>query len=168
MANRNGSRTLFRQRGLKSWIFERRWCKSRATRVYVGIIGPCTIPFCDQNKNIFQFLLEKEHSWDQWHNWTKGPKFGGGRGYFKKKKQVWVPGHAMEISFSEHSCAWKCRNIWTSMWIFFWNFLKFFQKLPSAYIFRNCTNSLKFVKFVKIVFDSYLNFIKFSNISKIF
>ncbi len=39
--------------------------------------------------------------------------------------------------------------------------LKFFQKLPSTYIFF-------FIKFVKIVFDTYLNFIKFSNNSKIF
>ncbi len=38
--------------------------------------------------------------------------------------------------------------------------LKFFQKLPSGYIFINCTNLLKFVK---IVFDTYLNFIKLSN-----
>ncbi len=39
------------------------------------------------------------------------------------------------------------------------NFLKFFQKLSSAYIFINCTN---LSKFVKIVFDTYLNFIKLS------
>ncbi len=43
---------------------------------------------------------------------------------------------------------------------FFWNFLKYFQKLPSPYIFINCINLSKFVKFVKIVFDTYLNFIK--------
>ncbi len=51
---------------------------------------------------------------------------------------------------------------------FFWNFLKFFQKLLSAYIFINCTNLSTFVKFVKIIFDTYSNFIELSNISKIF
>ncbi len=51
---------------------------------------------------------------------------------------------------------------------FFLKFLKFFQKPHSAYIFINCTNLSKFVKFLKIVFDTYLNFIKLSNISKIF
>ncbi len=54
------------------------------------------------------------------------------------------------------------------MWNFFLNFLKFFQKLPSAHIFINYTNLSKFVKFVKIVFNTYLNFIKLSNISNIF
>ncbi len=48
------------------------------------------------------------------------------------------------------------------------DFLKFFQKLPSAYIFINCPNLSKLVKFVKIVFDKYLNFLKLLNISKIF
>ncbi len=54
------------------------------------------------------------------------------------------------------------------MIFFFWNFHKFFQKLPSIYIFIKCTNLSKFVNFVKIVFDTYLNFLKLSNISKIF
>ncbi len=44
------------------------------------------------------------------------------------------------------------------MWKFSWNFLKFFQKLPSAYIFVNCTNLSKLD--VKIIFDTYVNFIK--------
>ncbi len=48
---------------------------------------------------------------------------------------------------------------------FFFNSLKFFQKLPSAHIFFNCTN---LSKFVKIVFNTCLNFTKLSNISKIF
>ncbi len=65
-------------------------------------------------------------------------------------------------------CAWECQSIWTSMWIFFGNFLKFFQKLFSAYIFINCTNLSKFIKFVKIVLNAYSNFIKLSNITKIF
>ncbi len=48
-------------------------------------------------------------------------------------------------------CLWKNKNkarvyiIWTSMSIFFWNSLTFFQKLPSAYIFINCTNLWNFV-----------------------
>ncbi len=72
-------------------------------------------------------------------------------------------------NFFKHSCAWECQNlhILTSMWNCFWNFLKFFQKLPSANIFINGTNLSKLVKFLKIVFDTYLNFIKLSNISKI-
>ncbi len=44
-------------------------------------------------------------------------------------------------------------------------FLKFFQKLRSASIFINYTN---LSKLVKIIFDANLNFIKVSNISKIF
>ncbi len=51
---------------------------------------------------------------------------------------------------------------------FFFNFLKFFQKLLSVHIFINCTNLSKFAKFVKIVFHIYSNFIKLSNIPKIF
>ncbi len=51
---------------------------------------------------------------------------------------------------------------------FFWNFLKFFQKLLSAHTFINCTNVSKFVNFVNTVFNPYSNFIKLSNISKIF
>ncbi len=47
---------------------------------------------------------------------------------------------------------------------FFLNFFQFFQKLLSTHIFINCTNLSKFVKFVKIVFDTYSNFIKLSNI----
>ncbi len=43
--------------------------------------------------------------------------------------------------------------------------LIFLQKLPSAYIFINCTNLWKFVI---IVFNTYLNFIKLSNTSTIF
>ncbi len=54
--------------------------------------------------------------------------------------------------------------ICTSMRNFSWNFLTFFQKLPSAYIFVNRTNSWKFVI---IVFNTYLNFIKLSNTSTI-
>ncbi len=79
-------------------------------------------------------------------------------------------------------CTWTCGGSETSLntvvyanvkvyepvCVFFWNFLKFFQKLPSAYIFINCTNLSKLVKFVKIVLDTYLNFIKLLNISKIF
>ncbi len=52
--------------------------------------------------------------------------------------------------------------------IFFWNFLKFFQKLPSAYIFTNCTNFSKFVKSFNIVLDTCSNFIKLSTIFNIF
>ncbi len=44
-------------------------------------------------------------------------------------------------------------------------FLSFFQKLPRAYIFINCTNLWKFIL---IVFNIYLNFIKLSNTSAIF
>ncbi len=47
---------------------------------------------------------------------------------------------------------------------FYWNYLKFFQKLTSDNIFINCTN---LSQLVKIVFDTYLNLIKLSNISKI-
>ncbi len=43
---------------------------------------------------------------------------------------------------------------------FFLSFLKFFLKLSSAYIFINCTNLSKCVKFVKIVFYTYLIFFK--------
>ncbi len=58
-------------------------------------------------------------------------------------------------------CLWKNRNkmrvyiIWTSMRNFSWNLLTFFQKLPSASIFLNCTNLWKFVI---IVFNTY-NFV---------
>ncbi len=47
---------------------------------------------------------------------------------------------------------------------FSWNFFRFFEKLLSAYIFINCTNLWKFVI---IVFNTYLNFIKLSNTSTI-
>ncbi len=78
-------------------------------------------------------------------------------------------GQWQKWNFFEHSCAWECQSIYEPVCeFFFWNFLKFFQKLPSAHIFINCTNLSKFVKLVKIVFDSYLNFIKLANISKIF
>ncbi len=66
-------------------------------------------------------------------------------------------------------CLWKNRNkmrvyiIWTSMRNFSWNFLIFFQKLPSAYIFIKCRNLWKFVL---IVFNTYQNFIKLWNTSK--
>ncbi len=50
-------------------------------------------------------------------------------------------------------------------WTFSWNILKFFRKPPLACIFINCT---KISKFVKIAFNINLNFIKLSNISKIF
>ncbi len=51
------------------------------------------------------------------------------------------------------------------MWTFFWNFLKFFSKTGlSLYFCINCTNFSKIVKFIKIVFYDYLNFIKLSNI----
>ncbi len=43
--------------------------------------------------------------------------------------------------------------------------LHFFQNLRSAYIFINCANLWKFVI---IVFNTYLNFIKISNTSTIF
>ncbi len=45
------------------------------------------------------------------------------------------------------------------------NFLTFFQKLPSAYIFINCTHLWKFVI---NIFNTYLKFIKLSNTSTIF
>ncbi len=51
---------------------------------------------------------------------------------------------------------------------FFFNFLKFFQKFSSVCIFINRTNLSKFVKFIKIVYNTYLNFIKLSIISKVF
>ncbi len=85
------------------------------------------------------------------------------------KTPVCVLGHAAEVKLLwTQLCMRMSMYIWSSMWNFFWNFLKFFQKLYSAHIFINCTNLSKFVKFVKIVFDTYLNFIKLSNISKIF
>ncbi len=60
-------------------------------------------------------------------------------------------------------------KVYTNQYVnFIKNFLKFFQKLPSAYIFINCINWLKLVKFVKIIFHAYLNFIKLSNSLKIF
>ncbi len=45
-----------------------------------------------------------------------------------------------------------------------WHFLKFVQKLPSAFIFMNCTN---LSKFIKIIWDSYLNFNKLSTFLKL-
>ncbi len=67
-------------------------------------------------------------------------------------------------------------NLHKIFWKFFQPFLKFsnnfieifwifFQKLPSACTFINCTN---LSKFVKTVFIAYLNFTKLSNISEIF
>ncbi len=53
----------------------------------------------------------------------------------------------------------------TSVRNFSRNFLTFFQKLPSAYIFINCTNLWKFVI---IVFNTYLNFIILSKTFTIF
>ncbi len=41
--------------------------------------------------------------------------------------------------------------------------LNFFQKPPAAHIFINCIN---LSKFVEIIFDTYVNFIKLSNILK--
>ncbi len=69
--------------------------------------------------------------------------------------------------FSQRCCRtyWTHLYSWTSMWNFIWNFLKFFQKLPLAYIFINFTNLSKFVKFVKIVFDTCLNVITLLMIS---
>ncbi len=89
-----------------------------------------------------------------------------GRRYKKnRKKPLCVPGHTVEVKLLwTQLCMRMSKYIRTSMW----NFLKFFQKLLSAYIFINCTNLSKFVKFVKIVFNAYLNFIKLSNISEIF
>ncbi len=66
---------------------------------------------------------------------------------------------------------WKNRNkmrvyiVQTNMRNFSWNFPTFFQKLPLSYIFINCTDLWKFVI---IVFNNYLNFIKLSNTSTIF
>ncbi len=78
-----------------------------------------------------------------------------------------VLGHSVEVKVLwTQLCMRMSTYIWTSMWIFVWKFLKFFQKLPSAYIFINCTNSSKFVKFVKIVFDIYLNFINYRTFLK--
>ncbi len=72
-----------------------------------------------------------------------------------------VPGHAIKVKLLwTQLCMRMSKYIWISMWNFFFNFLKFFQQPPSAHIFINCTNLSKFVKFVLIVFDTYLNFIK--------
>ncbi len=68
-------------------------------------------------------------------------------------------------------CLWKNKNkmreyiIWTSVINFSRNFLKFFQKLPSVYIFINWINLWKFVI---ITSNTYLNFIELSNTSAIF
>ncbi len=88
-----------------------------------------------------------------------------------RTKPVCILGHTAKVKLRWTQLYTKMsKYIWTSVWIFFffWNFLKFFQELSLAYIFINCTNLSKFVIFVKIVFDSYLNFIKLPNISKIF
>ncbi len=75
------------------------------------------------------------------------------------------------LKIFSYFCLWKNGNkmrvyiIWTHKRNFSWNFLIFFQKLPSAYIFINCTNLWKLVI---IVFNTYLNFIKLSNTSAIF
>ncbi len=61
-------------------------------------------------------------------------------------ENVWI------FKMFSYFCLWKNRNkmevriIWTNRRNFSWNFLTFFQKLPSAYIFINCTNLWKFVK----------------------
>ncbi len=60
-------------------------------------------------------------------------------------------------------------KVYEPVWeIFFEISLNFFQELPSVYIFINCTNFSKLAKFIKIIFNAYLNFIKLSIISKIF
>ncbi len=85
-----------------------------------------------------------------------------------QKKPVCVPGHAAEVKLLwTQLCMRMSKYMWTSMLNYFWNFLKSFSKTASAYIFISCINLSKFVKFVKIVFNAYLNFIKLSNISKI-
>ncbi len=86
------------------------------------------------------------------------------------KSQCSVPGHWISET-SQNTIVHENVKIYImNQYVnFFWNFLKFFQKLPWGYIFINCTNLSKFVKFVKIVFNNtYLNFIKLSNISKNF
>ncbi len=78
--------------------------------------------------------------------------------------------HAAEVKLLwTQLCMRMSKYIWTSMWNCFWNFLKFFQKLPSAYIFINYTNLSKFIKFVKILFSTptwissnYQTFLRFS------
>ncbi len=72
----------------------------------------------------------------------------------KTKKTVYAPGHVVKVKLWTQLCTRMSKYVWISMWNFFWNFLKFFQKLPSAHIFRNCTNLSKFVKFVKIIFHT--------------
>ncbi len=55
----------------------------------------------------------------------------------------------------EHSCPWECQSIylWTSMWIFFWNFLTFFEKLPSTLIFLY--KPYTFIRSGKILLKSF-------------
>ncbi len=48
-------------------------------------------------------------------------------------------------------------KVYTKQYVnFFWNFLKFFQELPSTYIFINYTDLSKFVKFVNFFDFSWL------------
>ncbi len=76
--------------------------------------------------------------------------------YFLFEKALWVLQCCQLYRFvrifkiSSYFCLWKNRSkmrmyiIWTSMRNFSWNFLTFFRKPPSAYIFINCTNLWKF------------------------
>ncbi len=86
---------------------------------------------------------------------------GGGKRRMTELRLFWT-----QLSMTLSDC------IWPSMRKFSWNFLnfsgnflKFFQKLPSAYIFINCTN---LSTFVEIIFDTHLNFIRLSNTSQTF
>ncbi len=78
-----------------------------------------------------------------------------------------VLGHLAEVKLLwTQLCMRMSKYTWTCR--IFLKLLHFFRKMLSAHIFINCTSLSKFVKFVKIVSDTYLNFIKLSNISKIF
>ncbi len=81
------------------------------------------------------------------------------------KKTVCVPGHMAEVKLLwTHLCI---RSILYE--IFFEISLNFFKNYPQLiFLYVNRTNLSKFVKFVKIIFDTYLNFIKLWSISKIF
>ncbi len=101
--------------------------------------------------------------------------------FFLFEKALWVlqccqlcgfkSAHVQIFKIFSYFCLWKNRSkmsvyiIWTSMRNFSWNFLTFFRKPHPVYIFINCINLWKFVL---IVFNTDLNFIKWSYTSTIF
>ncbi len=78
----------------------------------------------------------------------------------KKKNSVCTAGTPDGSETSLNTVVHKNIKVYGNYVKFFLKFPKFFQKLPSAHIFINCTNLSKFVKFVTV-------YIKTRNLSKI-